>query len=81
LVKFNFPKGIYLQLFWCYFVNVKIGCMFAEYNGVSLIGKNCKKSPMNIMLILPNGKMLDFIFCNFRCIVAINLLQLTMKFG
>jgi hypothetical protein len=22
------------------------------------------------MLIIPNGKMLDFIFCNFKCIVA-----------
>ncbi len=52
------------------FVNVKINCMFFEYNDVSLIGGNCKKSPMNIMLIIPNGKMLDFIFCNFKCIVA-----------
>jgi hypothetical protein len=32
--------------FYCVnFVNVKIGCMFIEYNGVSLIGENCKKSP------------------------------------
>jgi hypothetical protein len=44
--------------------------MFFEYNGVSLIGGNCKNSPMNVMLIPPNGKMLDFIFCNFKCIVA-----------
>ncbi len=44
--------------------------MFIEYNGVSLIGGNCKKSRMNIMLIPPNGKILDFIFCNFKCIVA-----------
>jgi hypothetical protein len=51
-------------------VNVKIDFMFVEYNGVSLIGGNCKKSPMNIMLIPPNGKILDFIFCNFKCIVA-----------
>jgi hypothetical protein len=29
--------------FYCVnFVNVKIGCMFIEYNGVSLIGENCK---------------------------------------
>jgi hypothetical protein len=51
--------------------------MFVEYNGVSLIGGNCKKSPMNIMLILSNGKMLDFSFCNFKCIVA-NKMQPTM---
>ncbi len=51
--------------------------MFVEYNGVSLIGKKCKKSPMNIMLIPPNGKMLDFSFCNFKCIVA-SKLQPTM---
>jgi hypothetical protein len=44
--------------------------MFIEYNGVSLIGGNYKKSPMNIMLIPPNGKILDFIFYNFKCIVA-----------
>jgi hypothetical protein len=55
-------------------VNVKIGCKFVEYDGVSLIGKNCKKSPMNIMLIPPNGKMLDFIFRNFS--VANNLCNL-----
>jgi hypothetical protein len=44
--------------------------MFVEYNGVPLIGGNCKKSLMNIMLIPPNGKMLDFNFCNFKCLVA-----------
>jgi hypothetical protein len=44
--------------------------MFVEYNGVSLIGGNWKQSPMNITLIPPNGKMLDFSFCNFRRIVA-----------
>ncbi len=36
--------------------------MFVEYNGVSLIGKNYKISPMNIMLIVPNDKMIDLIF-------------------
>jgi hypothetical protein len=44
--------------------------MFDEYNGVSLIGGNCKKSSMNIMLIPPNGKMLDCSFCDFQCIMA-----------
>ncbi len=43
-------------------MNVKIDCMFVEYNGVSLIGGNCKKSPINIMLISPNGIMLDLVF-------------------
>ncbi len=56
--------------FYVNFVNVNISCMFVEYNGMSLIGGNCKKSPMNIMLIPPNGKMLDFSFCNFKCIMA-----------
>jgi predicted ester cyclase len=41
-----------------------------EYNGVSMIDGNCKKSPINIMLIFPNGKRLNFSFCNFECIVA-----------
>ncbi len=44
--------------FFCInFLNVKIDCMCVEYNGVSLIGGNCKNSPMNIMLIPPNGKI------------------------
>jgi hypothetical protein len=51
--------------------------MFVEYNGVSLINGNCKKSFLNIMLIPSNGKMLDFIFYNFKCIVA-SKVQLTM---
>jgi hypothetical protein len=59
------------------FVNVKIDYMFVEYNGVSLIGGNCKKTPMNIMLILSNSKILNFSFCNFKCIVA-NKMQPTM---
>ncbi len=29
-----------------------------------------RKSPMNIMLIPQNGKMLDFFFGNFKCVVA-----------
>jgi hypothetical protein len=32
--------------FFCVnFINVEINCMFIEYNGVSLIGENCRKSP------------------------------------
>jgi len=51
--------------------------MVVEYNGVSLINGNCKKFAMNIMLIPSNGKMLHFIFYNFKCIVA-SKVQLTM---
>jgi len=47
--------------------------MFVEYNGVSLIGGNYENSPMNIMFIPPNGKMLDFNFCSFMCIVTSNV--------
>jgi hypothetical protein len=43
--------------------------MFVKYNGVLVIG-NCKKYSMNIMLIPPNGKMIDLNFCSFKCIVA-----------
>jgi hypothetical protein len=42
------------------------------------MGGNCKKSFMNIMFIPPNGNMLDFIFCNFQCIVT-SMLQLTIE--
>jgi hypothetical protein len=45
-----------------------------------VIEKNCKKSPMNIMLIPPNNKMLYiyiYIFCSFKCVVA-NKMQPTM---
>jgi len=59
-----------MTFFYVNCVNVKIDFMFIEYNGVSLIGGNYKKSPMDIMLIPPNGKILDFIFYNFKCIVA-----------
>ncbi len=44
--------------------------MFVEYNGVSVIGENCKKSIMNIMFIPLNGKNLYFNLCNFKYIVA-----------
>jgi hypothetical protein len=78
-VKYNFPKCFYLWFktydFFCVnFMNVKkIECMFVEYNGVSLISGNCKKCPMNIMLILPNGKMSYFSFCSFKCIITSNV--------
>ncbi len=44
--------------------------MFMKYNGVLVIGGNCKKSPMNIMLIPLNDKRLNFNFCTFKCVVA-----------
>jgi hypothetical protein len=59
--------------------------MFIEYNDVSLIGKTCKKSTMNIMLIPSNGKTLYFSLCNCKCIVAskvqptINILLIMMN--
>jgi hypothetical protein len=43
-------------------MNVKTSWMFIEYNGVSVIGGNLKQSPMNIMLIPPNGKNLILFF-------------------
>ncbi len=42
------------------------------------MGGNSKKSPINIMFISPNGNMLDFNFCNFKCIVT-NMLQSTIE--
>jgi len=59
-------------------MNAKVGWIFVEYNSVSMIGENCKKSPMNIMFISLNDNILDFDFCNFKCIVA-NMLQLTIE--
>jgi hypothetical protein len=56
--------------FWVEFVNVKVGWMFIENNGVLVMGGNCKKSPMNIILNHPNGNMFDFNFCKFKCIVV-----------
>jgi hypothetical protein len=58
-------------------VNVKVGWMLFENNGVLVMGGNCKKSPMNIILNPPNGNMLDFNFCNFKCIV-VSIVQLTI---
>jgi hypothetical protein len=37
---------------------------------MSLIGGNCKQSPMNIMLIPSNDIMVNFNLYNFKCIVA-----------
>jgi hypothetical protein len=51
-------------------MNAKVGWIFVEYNGVSMKGGNCKKLPVNIMFISPNDNILDFDFCNFKCIVA-----------
>jgi hypothetical protein len=51
-------------------MKANIGWIFVEYSDLSFINENCKKSPSNIMLIPPNGKMLDFNFCSFRCIVT-----------
>jgi hypothetical protein len=41
-------------------VNVKVGWLLVENNGVSMMGGNCKKSPMNIVLNFPNGNMFSF---------------------
>jgi hypothetical protein len=51
--------------------------MLVENNGVLAMGGNCKKSPMNIILNRPNGNMLDFYFCNFKCIIA-SIVQLAI---
>ncbi len=40
--------------------------MFVEYNNMSLIGANCKKLHKNIILILPNDKMLDLNLSNIN---------------
>jgi hypothetical protein len=40
-----FPKDFTYDFFCVNFVNVKIGYMFVEYNGVSLIGGNYKNIP------------------------------------
>jgi len=59
-----------MTFFYIKFVNIKVGWMLVENNGVSMMNGNCKKSPMNIILNPPNRSMLDFNFCNFKCIVA-----------
>jgi hypothetical protein len=56
---------------------MKVGWMLVENNDVSVMGGNCKKYPMNIILSPPNGNMLDFSFLNFKCIVA-NIVQPTI---
>ncbi len=62
LLNVIFPKTFTFGFFGSNFVNTKIGLIFVEYNNVSLIGANCKKLHKNIILILPNGKMLDLKF-------------------
>jgi len=57
-------------------MNAKVGWIFVEYNGVLVIGGNCKKSPMNIMFISQNDNILDLDFCNF---IVANMLQLTIE--
>ncbi len=59
-------------------MNVKAGWMLFEYNGVSLMGGNCKKSFINNMFTPPNVNMLLLNFCNFRCVVP-NMLQPTIE--
>jgi hypothetical protein len=52
--------------------------MLFEYSGVLVMGGNCKKTPIKNMFTPPNGNMLLFYFCNFRCIVA-SMLQTTIE--
>ncbi len=52
--------------------------MFIENNGKLMMGGNCKKSPMNIILNPPNGNMLDLNFCKFKCIV-VSIVQPTIN--
>jgi hypothetical protein len=59
-------------------MNAKVGCTCVKYNGVSFIGGNCKKPPVNIMFIPPNSNILNFNFCNFKCIVT-SMLQPTIE--
>jgi hypothetical protein len=51
-------------------VNAKSGVIFVEYNDVLMIGINCKKSPMNIMLMLLSGRISNIIFYSFKCILT-----------
>jgi hypothetical protein len=44
-------KAFTYEFFLVDFVNIKIGWMFVEHNGVLVIDENSKESPMNIMLI------------------------------
>jgi hypothetical protein len=52
--------------------------MLFEYSGVLVMGGNCKKTPQKNMFTPPNGNMLFFNFCNFRCIIA-SMLQTTIE--
>ncbi len=51
-------------------MNAKSGAIFAEYNNVLMIGGNCKKSPMSIMLMLLNGKILNINFYSSKCVLT-----------
>jgi hypothetical protein len=51
-----------MTFFYVKFVNVKVGWMLVENNGVSMMNGNCKKSCMNIVLSPPNHNMLNFDF-------------------
>ncbi len=51
-------------------MNAKCGVIFAEYNDVLMIGINCKKFPMNIMLMLLSGRISNIIFYSFKCILT-----------
>ncbi len=66
-----------ISFFGVEFVNVKAGYIFVENNDVSMMGGNCTETPMNVILNPPNGNMLDFNFCKFKCIVA-NIIQHTI---
>ncbi len=52
-------------------MNVKVGWMLVKSNGVSMIGENCKKSPMNTILSPPNYNIFYYNFYDFKCIVTI----------
>jgi len=76
--RMQFSHILLPMTFFCIeFVNVKVGWMLVENNGVLVMGGNCKKSPMNIILNPPNGNMLDFNFCSFKCIV-VSIIQLVI---
>jgi hypothetical protein len=79
-MKSSHFKGFVIELhmfFWGQICGCKIGWIFVESNGVSVLGGNCKNIPINIMSNLPNGNMFDFDFCNFKCIIT-SMEQLTI---
>jgi len=49
-------------------VNVKVGWMLVESNGVSMIAENCKKSPMNTILSPPNYNIFYYNFYDFNAL-------------